>query len=162
MKKYNQKGFSAVEWVLLLVIVGLVAGIAWYVFKSQNDTTATLENTELSQSQPAKSTKSADIVQTKTDSKQGQYLVAANGKTLYINSADTDGVSNCTGSCIDTWPIYSAAAAPTKLPDNITVIKRTDGKTQYAYKGMALYFYGTEAVGKFTGATITGWAVAKP
>jgi predicted lipoprotein with Yx(FWY)xxD motif len=162
MKKFNQKGFSAVETALLLVIVGLIAFIAWYVFKSQNDTTATLENTELSQAQPVKQTSSTNVVQTKTDSKAGTYLADSNGKALYTSDADTTGVSNCTGSCLDTWPIYSAASAPDKLEANVTVIKRTDGKSQYAYKGMPLYHYGNEPAGTVSGTSVAGWQVAKP
>jgi predicted lipoprotein with Yx(FWY)xxD motif len=162
MKKLNQKGFTPVEWILLLVIVGLVAGIAWYVFKSQNDTTATLENTELSQAQPTKTT-SADIVTTKTDSKSGQYLVAANGKALYVSNADTAGTSNCTGTCLDTWPIYAAPKATGTFPDGVTVIKRSDGKLQYAYKDMPLYYYYTDKTdGIASGTAVAGWAVAKP
>jgi predicted lipoprotein with Yx(FWY)xxD motif len=162
MRKFNQKGFSAVETALLLVIVGLIAFITWYVFKSQNDTTATLENTELSQAQPVKSTASADAVQTKTDSKVGDYLADSKGKALYISDADTAGVSNCSGSCIETWPIYNAASATDKLQDSVTVIKRTDGKSQYAYKGMPLYYYGSEAAGTVSGTSVAGWQVAKP
>ena len=161
MKKFNQKGFSTVETVLLLVIVALLAGITWYVFKSQNDTTATLENAEQSQAQPTK-TKTAEIVITKTDSKTGDYLVAANGKALYISNADTTGTSNCTGTCLDTWPIYSAPSTTGTFPEGVTVIKRSDGKLQYAYKGMPLYYYYGESAGKVTGTAVVGWQVAKP
>lgn len=32
----NQKGFSAVAVLLIVVVVGLISGVGWYVYKSQN------------------------------------------------------------------------------------------------------------------------------
>ncbi len=50
----NQKGFGAVEALLILVIVGIIGGAGWYVFQSQKKTNQSLDNankslTELSQ-----------------------------------------------------------------------------------------------------------------
>ncbi|MBX4201773.1 hypothetical protein KW803_02675, partial [Candidatus Saccharibacteria bacterium] len=47
-------------------------------------------------------------------------------------------------------------------PDKVTVIKRTDGTSQYAYSGMALYYYTSDSVGKVTGDGISGFKVATP
>ena len=51
----NQKGFSVVEGLLILVIVGLIGFVGWYVWQSKNKTDKTLENTTQAQSQPTKS-----------------------------------------------------------------------------------------------------------
>lgn len=47
MKK-NQKGFSAVEGLLILIIVGLVGFIGWYVYHTKNNTEATLNQADKS------------------------------------------------------------------------------------------------------------------
>lgn len=38
MKKLNSKGFGVIEGLLILVIVGLIGGIGFYVYKQQVDT----------------------------------------------------------------------------------------------------------------------------
>ncbi len=167
MKKFNQSGFSPVETVLVLVIVGLLAFITWYVFHTNSDTRATLDNaaayqTPIPKKSTAKTTVAAQVVTTKTDSKLGQYLAGSNGKPLYTYASDTTGVSNCSGSCLTAWPIYDASKAPTTLPDNATVITRSDGGKQYAYKGMPLYYYNSDSVGKITGDGVNSFSVAKP
>ena len=40
----NQKGFSAVEGFLILVIVTMIGGVGWYVWKSNQDAKKGLEN----------------------------------------------------------------------------------------------------------------------
>lgn len=42
MKVKNQDGFSPVEWVLMLVIVGILAGTGWYVYKANSNSKDTL------------------------------------------------------------------------------------------------------------------------
>lgn len=42
MKK-NQKGFSTVEGLIILVVVGLVIGVAWFVYQRQNTKPKTLD-----------------------------------------------------------------------------------------------------------------------
>lgn len=42
----NQKGFSAVEGLLILFIVGLVGFIGWYVYHSKNNAEATLSQAD--------------------------------------------------------------------------------------------------------------------
>jgi hypothetical protein len=36
MKKFNSKGFSAVEALFVLLVIGLVSGIGWYVYGNQS------------------------------------------------------------------------------------------------------------------------------
>jgi hypothetical protein len=40
----NQKGFSAVEGMLILVIVGIIGGVGWYVWNSNNKANQSLDN----------------------------------------------------------------------------------------------------------------------
>jgi uncharacterized protein (UPF0333 family) len=42
--KINQKGFSAVEGLLILVVIGIIGGAGWYVFKSRSQATKSLDS----------------------------------------------------------------------------------------------------------------------
>lgn len=42
--KNNQKGFSAVEGLLILVIVGIIGGVGYFVYNSQKSTNTSLDN----------------------------------------------------------------------------------------------------------------------
>ena len=171
MKKKLQQGFAVVETVLVLIIVGLVAFVVWYAFTSKSNTDNTLSNASNSQtpakitpkkSTTANTTTTSQIVITKSSSGAGQYLADTNGAALYTYGADTSGVSNCTGSCLTDWPIYNAASAPSTLPANVTVITRSDGSKQYAYKGMPLYTFTGDQSGQVTGNGVSNFHVAKP
>jgi predicted lipoprotein with Yx(FWY)xxD motif len=168
MKKMSQRGFSLVGTVLILVIIGIVAFTLWYVFNAKGNTDKTLgtaanTQTEVSK-KPAKApapASTAKIIQSVTSAKFGQYLADPNGKPLYTYASDTKGVSNCTGACLDNWPIYKAGAT-TGLPANITVANRSDGSSQYAYKDQPLYYYSADPAGQVTGDGLAGFHVAKP
>ena len=85
------------------------------------------------------------------------------GMTLYTFANDKPAVSNCNGACAKIWPPYLAKAETGKLPANLTVIKRSDGTLQYAWKGMPLYYYVKDTKpGDVTGNGVKGvWAVAE-
>ncbi len=102
---------------------------------------------------------------TKSDAKTGNYLTDSVGMTLYTYDKDTKNVSNCSGKCLAAWPAYTAKAVPSTLPQNITTFKRADdGMTQYAWKGMPLYYYVTDKkVGDITGDGVGNvWHIVKP
>lgn len=174
MLKYKkmQRGFAATEAILILVIVALVIFVAWYAFHTKNSTDNTYNNAANTQLNPPKKTThtstntnaaTADVVQTKTNPTVGQYLADKNGKTLYTYGADTSGVSNCTGACLTDWPVYAATSTTSNLPANVSVIHRSDGGTQYAYKGMPLYYFsGDTSAGMVTGDGVNNFHVAKP
>lgn len=162
MKKKLQRGVAPVETVLIIVIIAIVAFVLWYVFHTKNTTNNSYNTSANTQLNPPTSNTSSKIVQTKTSSTAGQYLADSNGKTLYTYGADTSGVSNCTGSCLTDWPIYKATVT-TNLPTNVTVISRSDGTKQYAYKGMPLYYFsGDTSAGSVTGNGVSNFSVAKP
>ena len=37
MKKLNNRGFAVLEGLLILVIVGIVGGVGWYVLKTKEE-----------------------------------------------------------------------------------------------------------------------------
>lgn len=112
------------------------------------------------------------------DTKQAtvkSYLVDSQGRTLYTFSVDatnpTTQSTNCTGGCIDAWPVFYQAniKAPSCLKaSDFGTIKRSDGpngstRLQTTYKGNPLYYFvadnGIRA--KVEGEEGT-WAVAMP
>ena len=40
MKKIGNKGFSAIEAVLILIIIGIIAGAGYFVYNTQKEKTA--------------------------------------------------------------------------------------------------------------------------
>ncbi|MGG1552122.1 COG4315 family predicted lipoprotein [Paenibacillus ferrarius] len=75
----------------------------------------------------------------------GAYLTDANGMALYARTSDGRMQSNCTGACVDDWPLFTAAGAllvPAELDAaDFSVLARADGMRQMAYKGMPLYHF---------------------
>ena len=103
------------------------------------------------------------ILITKTSSSLGQYLAEPDGQPLYIYNSDRSGVSNCTGTCLTTWPPYIDTGSTTGLPAGIGTIKRSDnGEIQYTYNGLPLYTFTGDSKGKVTGNGVLGFSVAKP
>ena len=95
---------------------------------------------------------------------KGKYLTDFQGMTLYTFDKDTKGVSNCSGPCLTAWPIYTSGATAEKiLPLNISVITRSDGSKQFAWKGMPLYYYAQDQkAGDITGDGVGGiWHIVK-
>ena len=85
----------------------------------------------------------------------------ANGHPLYTYGGDQQGVSNCTGQCLADWPAYTAEATA-NLPTNVTIITRSDGSKQYAYKGLALYTFLGDSSSQPTGDNVSNFHIAKP
>jgi predicted lipoprotein with Yx(FWY)xxD motif len=147
--KRTQRGFAFTETVLILVIVGLIAFVAWYAFRTKSDTDSSLDLAGSSQIAPPQN----------NDNSKPQAQAKAQ---VVSTKTDSNGVSNCSGSCLTNWPIYEATAT-TDLPANVTVITRSDGKKQYAYKGMPLYYFsGDTSAGQVTGDGVNNFHVAKP
>ena len=63
----------------------------------------------------------------------GDILVDADRMTLYIFDNDTEGVSNCSGGCLDAWPPFLSEGDPV-AGDGVTAvvgtITRDDGTMQ--------------------------------
>lgn len=95
--------------------------------------------------------------------KLGNVMTDMKGITLYTYAKDASGASNCSGTCLKNWPAYEAKSETGNFPENISVIKRSDGTLQYTWKGMPLYYYikdkdSGDAYGDGVGSV---WAVIK-
>jgi len=94
--------------------------------------------------------------------KSSKTTAEPNGQALYTYAMDTSGVSNCTGSCISTWPAYQDKGSTTNLPAGVGVIKRSDnGEMQYTYNGKPLYTFVNDHNGQATGNGIASFSIAK-
>ncbi len=164
----NQK-YVIAGVIIFLVIIGGYLGRhrikSMLGMNSQNPVVVQSTPTPSPSATNSASAPSDNIYLTKTDSTKGSYLTDFAGMTLYTYDKDQSGVSNCTGSCAQVWkPYTSGATAESMLPTNITVIKRSDGSSQFAWKGMPLYYYASDQkVGDLTGDGKGGiWHIVKP
>ncbi len=95
----------------------------------------------------------------------GLFLIDTSGKTLYYFTNDAPGKSSCSGTCIATWPAFSASpvTAPSFVkPADFTQLSRSDSMKQTAYMGRPLYFFsGDTNPGDTKGQGFRGiWYVA--
>lgn len=67
-------------------------------------------------------------------------LIGPNGNTLYTFGKDANGMSNCTGQCATNWPPLTVAPNAKAMGD-YSIITRSDGTRQWAYKGQPLYYF---------------------
>src|SRR5437870_2879047 len=67
----NQKGFSLVESLLLLVLVGLIGFVGWYVWNTHNKTADTLNNADQANSSVANYSKKQAATTSSNDAYAG-------------------------------------------------------------------------------------------
>ena len=60
------------------------------------------------------------------------------GVPLFVSDSEPPGQSQCYAACLNIWVPYTASA-DAKASGDHSLIKRTDGTAQWAYKGKALY-----------------------
>jgi len=98
------------------------------------------------------------------DSAKGKVLTNESGMTLYVFDKDSPGKSACNGPCASNWPPLTAT--PSSMPaGDYTIIARTDGSKQWAYKGRPLYTWKNDKKpGDITGdGFLNGaWHIAQP
>ena len=139
----------------VIVVVAAAGGAYVWLHKSTPSPTTTSSNNV-----PAINNA---VVITKTSSSLGQYLAEPNSRALYTYGRDSSGTSNCTGSCILTWPAYQDKGSTANLPAGFSTIKRSDhGQTQYTYNGMPLYTFVGVLGSHITGNGISDFSIAKP
>lgn len=93
------------------------------------------------------------------------YLIDADGNTLYYFANDEQDISNCAGGCADAWPVFEGEAEMV-LPSAFTAsqfgkIDRADGNVQVTYAGRPLYFFAQDTErGETNGKDIPNWGLA--
>jgi predicted lipoprotein with Yx(FWY)xxD motif len=150
------KSTKSIIGAVIIIIVIIIAAFAIF---HKSPAPATNSNQTASNTPVANDS----IILTKTSPSLGQYLTDPNGRAIYTYNADSSGTSKCTGSCLATWPAYTANKTSASLPSGVTTIKRSDnGETQYAYNGMPLYYFVSDSNGQVTGDGVENFHVAKP
>ncbi|HUC52085.1 MAG TPA: hypothetical protein VMA30_22070 [Xanthobacteraceae bacterium] len=75
---------------------------------------------------------------TVADTAKGKVLVNGDGMTLYTFDNDSKDKSNCNGQCANLWlPLIATTDAGAS--GDYSLITRSDGRKQWAYKGKPLY-----------------------
>ncbi|MFK3676899.1 hypothetical protein ACI2IP_04175 [Microbacterium sp. NPDC090218] len=106
---------------------------------------------------------------TVADSRLGEIVADADGKTLYMFDSDTQnsGESSCTGECLTNWPPLTTegdAPAVEGVTGEVGTIELADGSTQVTLNGWPLYYFaGDAAAGDVNGQGVGGiWWVLSP
>jgi predicted lipoprotein with Yx(FWY)xxD motif len=75
----------------------------------------------------------------------GPRMTTVDGMSLYVFDKDSAGMSNCYGKCAVEWPPMKASSRSIPSAD-FSVIRRTDGTRQWAWKGHPLYLFDEDKV----------------
>ena len=127
--------------------IGVVAMAASLVACSGDDSTSTTAPAAESPSPAASPTADATATVQLADSALGDILVGADGRTLYLCEADTDGSSTCYDDCAATWPalVDDAPSAGDGVDAGLLgTTERDDGEVQVTYADHPLYYYAPD------------------
>jgi len=100
----------------------------------------------------------------------GTYLTDSAGRTVYMFTADANGMSKCSGPCTTLWPTVLTEGPPTAgsgvQASALGTIKHGNGE-QVTYDGRPLYYFvGDGAAGSTAGEGMTNfggsWYVLSP
>lgn len=98
----------------------------------------------------------------------GEFVVDADGRTLYVFLNDSPGTSACSAECAANWPPATVDGTSPSAGEGVTAelgtLERDDGGLQLTLEGWPLYRYaGDAAAGDTTGEGVGGvWFVARP
>jgi predicted lipoprotein with Yx(FWY)xxD motif/plastocyanin len=150
-------------WFSLSLALFLVVSLVVVGCGKSKSTTYTSTPTVAPTSTP---TSPSYTVSTSSKTSIGNYLVDANGMTLYYFAKDIFGASNASGTILQTWPVFYSQNIV--IPSNLTAsdfatITRADGSKQTTYYGWPLYRYaGDQAAGDIKGDGVGGvWFLVK-
>lgn len=114
----------------------------------------------------------AAVLQVKVaqDPKLGAYLTGADGRSLYLLTADSMNTTTCTGPCATAWPPFEVGSsgdltAGAGVTGTLATIARADdGKSQVTYNGIPLYYFAKDAkAGDINGQGVKGvWFLVAP
>jgi predicted lipoprotein with Yx(FWY)xxD motif len=101
------------------------------------------------------------------DDQFGAILATPKKQALYYWQVEkrAGGKIRCTGSCAKLWPpLYATAAVPRHLKGitgTLGTIKRSDGRKQITYNGLAVYTYAHEGPTQVLCDDVNGWFVVR-
>ena len=111
---------------------------------------------------PAANANANATLKVTNDSKLGNLLVDATGRTVYLFEKDQGTISACTGACANTWPALRATGTLT-AGTGLDASKIASANGQVTYAGHPLYLYsGDGEPGDTYGASIPSWGAVSP
>ncbi len=156
------------SWIRFLAI-GAVLVLALASCSNDEEPGATGDDTTTEQpADTGTEEPSGDATLAVASSDLGDILVDAEGFTLYVFFADTDGTSTCYDDCATTWPALTVEGDPVAgdgADDGLLgTTERDDGTTQVTYDDQPLYTYAPdEAPGDTNGQGVGDvWYVVGP
>lgn len=157
------KTWTVIIVIVVLAVVAFGGYKVWHHMQAQQAAMHPAVVNKPATAKPSEMMTENSVYKMVSSGSLGSIMTDTKGMTLYIYSKDTSGVSNCSGACLKAWPAYTAPSNAGTLPANVSVIKRSDGTSQYAWKGMPLYYYvGDKKAGDVNGNGIGGvWSVVK-
>jgi predicted lipoprotein with Yx(FWY)xxD motif len=128
-------------WIIgiALALTGLLAAC------SDDDTTTPAP--AATESPMGEETPDADATVQLGETDLGSILVDAEGMTLYLFEADTDGTSTCYDECADAWPalIDEAPTAGDGVDESLLgTTEREDGEVRVTYADQPLYYFASD------------------
>lgn len=99
------------------------------------------------------------------DGQSTTYLVNDLGRSLFFFANDEDNVSNCSGGCLDAWPVFDRdipAVVPSILnTSGFVQIDSNAGGKQLTYQGKPLYYFAQDVDrGEIAGNAVANWSLA--
>ncbi len=84
-----------------------------------------------------------------TSDRFGRYVTDANGRALYMFTADSKGESSCYDACARAWPPVTTTGEPEAAAagldkSKLGTITRRDGTKQVTYNGKPLYYFARD------------------
>ena len=148
---------------------GLVALALGAAACSSSNGSTTTTTSQSSTNPPASTGSGSATVKVSSNATFGNILVDSAGRALYTYGPDAghDGISQCSGSCLQAWPAVTvpAGTTPTAGPGvtgTLAAVTQPDGSEQVTYNGSPLYtFVQDSAAGEVTGNDVAGFSVAK-
>lgn len=145
---------------------GQEAGDVWFVVEPAEAGAAPAASPAASPMASPAASSDTTVMTAETDD-LGEFLVDAEGMTLYLFTNDMPGMSMCMDDCLDNWPVFTAEeplTLPEGVPGELTLIERDDGSEMVAYNDMPLYYFaGDEAAGDTNGQEAGDiWFVVEP
>lgn len=162
-----------------ILTVFVAVGVTLTACGSDDDDTSTAATTAAVEAAPA-ATSAADTsnsedtlppagsatVMIATDPDLGEYLVDADGLTLYLFTKDEGTTTACSGGCADNWPPIVAEGAPSGGDGiDVELLGTADGiePNQVTYNGHLLYYFaGDQAPGDTNGVGLPDWYPVNP
>jgi predicted lipoprotein with Yx(FWY)xxD motif len=116
-----------------------------------DDATETTDEPDITEPQPEDPTETdepddaaqdGETVRT-DDTDLGTILVDGEGRTLYLFTQDSPGMSACEDECLEAWPALEGEASAGEGVDAelLGTIERGDGTTQATYNDWPLYYF---------------------